>query len=85
MEAMFTKMMEGCMKGISEEDQKKMMAFCGEKMATICPCMGTRDLSAEDGKAMGEMMMAFCGSKRMSACFTKTGSPSDQACSPEKA
>ena len=27
MEAMFSKMMEGCMKGMSEEDKKKMMAF----------------------------------------------------------
>ena len=86
MEAMFTKMMEGCMKGMSEEDQKKMMA-CGAKMAAMCPCMGTKEMSDEDRKDMRDKMMAFCGSKmeQMSACFRKTGSTSDQTGSPEKA
>ena len=85
MEAMFTKMMEGCMKGMSEEDQKKMMA-CGAKMAAMCPCMGTKEMSDEDRKDMREKMMAFCGSKmeQMSACFRKAGSPSDQKSCSEK-
>lgn len=86
MEAMFTKMMAGCMKGMSEEDQKKMIA-CGEKMAAICPCIGTEDLSDEDRKAMREKIMAFCGRNMelMSACFKQTGSTPDQTCCSEKA
>ena len=84
MEAMFTKMIEGCMKGMSEEDKKKLMA-CGEKMAAMCPCMGTKEMSDEDRKDMREKMMAFCGSKLMSACFKQTGSTSDQTCCSEKA
>jgi len=83
MEAMFTKMMEGCLKGMSEEDQKKMMD-CGAKMAAMCPCMGTKDMSDEDRKAMREKIMAFCGSDLMSACFKKTGPTSVQTGSPEK-
>ena len=39
---MFSKMMEGCMKGVSEEDKKamkeKMMAFCGSKMEKMSDC-----------------------------------------------
>ena len=82
MEKMFSKMMEGCMKGVSEEDKKKMMA----KFAAMCPCMG-KDMSEEDKKAMKEKMMAFCGSKMelISACFRKKGPTSDQACCAEKA
>ena len=38
MEAMFSKMMEGCMKGVSEEDKKKMMACCGSKMEQMSSC-----------------------------------------------
>jgi hypothetical protein len=75
MEAMFTKMMEGCLKGMSAEDQEKMMA-CGAKMAAMCPCMGTKELSDEDRRNMMDKMMAFCGSKLMSACCTKTESSS---------
>lgn len=84
MEAMFSKMMEGCMNGISEEDKKKMMARCGEKMAAMFSCMGTKDMTEEDKKAMREKMMACCGNKLMSACFKQAGSKSDQACCAEK-
>ena len=83
MEAMFTTMMEGCLKGMSEEDQKRMMA-CGAKMAAMCPCMGTKELSDEGRKDMRDKMMAFCGSELMSACFKKTGSTSGQTGSSEK-
>jgi hypothetical protein len=85
MEAMFSKMMEGCLKGMSEEDKKKMMA-CGEKMAALCPCLDMKNMTEEDRKAMREKMMAFCGSKMelISACFRKKGSTSDQACCAEK-
>lgn len=81
MEAMFGKMMEGCMKGMSEEDKKKMMA-CGEKMAAMFSCTGMKDMTEEGRKAMREKIMTCCGSKmeKMSACFKKTGSTSDQAC-----
>ena len=77
METMFSKMMEGCMEGMSEEDKKKMMA-CGEKMAAL--------FSLEGKKAIREKMMAYCGSKMelMSAYFKKTGSTSDQTCCSEK-
>jgi hypothetical protein len=86
MEAMFGKMMEGCMKGMSEEDKKKMMA-CGEKMAAMFSSTGMKDMTEDGKKAMREKMMACCGSKmeQMSACFKKTGSTSDQACCAEKA
>lgn len=86
MEAMFGKMMEGCKKGMSEEDKKKMMA-CGEKMAAMFSPTGMKDMTEEEKKAMREKMMACCGSKMemMSACFMKTGSTSDQACCAEKA
>jgi hypothetical protein len=63
---------------------EKMMA-CGAKMAAMCPCMGTKVLSAEEQKEMRDKMMAFCGGGMMSACFEKTGSTSVQAGSPEKA
>ena len=49
METMFGKMMEGCMKGMSEEDRKRMI----EKMVAMCPCAG-KDLSEEDMKAIRE-------------------------------
>jgi hypothetical protein len=86
MEAMFGKMMEGCIKDMSEEDKKKMMA-CGQKMAAIFSCMGMKDMTEEGKKAMREKMMACCRSKmeQMLACFKKTGSTSDQACYAEKA
>jgi hypothetical protein len=82
MEAMFTKMMEGCLKGMSVEEREKMTA-CWEKMATICPCMGTKG-SDEERKAMMEKMMAFCGGKmtQMSACCGKSEPASVQNGSP---
>jgi hypothetical protein len=87
MEAMFGKMMEGCMKGMSEEDMKKMMACCGEKVVAMFSSTGMKDMTEESKKAMREKMMACCGSKmeQMSACFKKTDSTSDQACCAEKA
>jgi len=77
MEKMFGKMMEGCMKGMSEEDRKRMI----EKMVTMCPCAG-KELSEEDRKAIKDKMIAFCGSKMemLSACFSKSCSTADQAC-----
>lgn len=86
MEAMFGKIMEGCMKGMSEEDKKKMMA-CGEKMAAIFSSTGMKDMTEDGKKAMRKKMMACCGSKmeQMSACFKKTDSTSGQTCCAEKA
>ncbi len=86
METMFGKMMEGCMKGMSEVDKKKMMA-CGEKMAAMFSCTGMSDMTEEGQKEMRKKMMACCGSNMelMSACFKKTGSTSDQTCCVEKA
>ena len=73
METTFAGMMEGCMKGMSDEDRKKMMALCGEKMAAMCPCMGTKQFSAEEGKAMMEKMMSFCGSMMGPMAAPRTG------------
>jgi hypothetical protein len=86
MEAMFSKMMEGCMKGMSEEDKKKMMTCCGEKMAAMFSSTGMKDMTEEARKAMREKMMACCGSKmeQMSDCFKKAGPTSDQTCCAEK-
>jgi len=77
METMFGKMMEGCMKGMPEEDRERMI----EKMVAMCPCAG-KELSEEDMKAIREKMMAFCGSKMemLSACFSKSCSTADQTC-----
>ena len=85
MESMFGKMMEGCIKGMSEEGKKKMMA-CGEKMAEWFSCSGMKDMTEEKKKAMREKMMACCGSRMelMSVCFKKTDSTSDQTCCAEK-
>jgi hypothetical protein len=75
------------MKGMSEEDKKKMMACCGEKMAAMFSSTGMKNMTEEGKKAMWEKMMACCGGKmeKMSACFKKTGSTSDQACCAGKA
>ncbi len=54
--------MMGFMKGLSEEDSKRMMA-CGKKMAAICPCGNMKEMSEEDKKAMMEKMKSFCGDK----------------------
>lgn len=77
METMFGKMMEGCMKGMSEEDRQRMMV----KMVAMCTCAG-KELSEEDRKAFREKMMAFCGRKMemLSACFSKSCSTADQSC-----
>ena len=66
MEKMFSSMMAGFMKGMSENDKKKMMA-CGEKMAAMCSCINRKDMSEEEKKAMIEKMMSFCNSK-METC-----------------
>lgn len=85
MEAMFSKMMEGCMKGMSEEDKKKMMTCCGEKMAAMFSSTGMKDMTEDARKAMREKIMACCGSKmeQMSDCFKKAGPTSDQTCCAE--
>ncbi len=74
MEEMFSSMMAGFMKGMSEDDKKRMMA-CGEKMAVMCPCINRKDMSEEEKKAMMEKMMSFCGSKMetMSTFFKGMG------------
>ena len=86
METMFSKMMEGCMKGMSEEDKKRMTACCEEKMTTMFSCAGMKDMTEEGRKAMREKMMACCGSKmeQMSDCFKKPGSAADGTCCGEK-
>ncbi|MGD0277227.1 MAG: hypothetical protein ABSB79_14440 [Syntrophales bacterium] len=77
MEAMFSKMMEGCIKGMSDEDKKKMMA-CGEKMVAVCPCMTTGSNSETDKKAMAEKMMSMCGGMmQMMPAFFKTKTPQE--------
>jgi hypothetical protein len=79
--AMFSKMMEECMKGMSIEDKKKMMA-CGEKMVAMFSSMGMKETTEEGSKEMREKIMTCCRSKMemMSACFKKEGSASDQTC-----
>jgi hypothetical protein len=75
MEKTFASIMSEFMKGISENDKKRMMA-CGEKMASMCPCLKMKEMSEEEKKAMMERMMSFCGSKMetMSSFFKKMGS-----------
>jgi hypothetical protein len=85
MEKIFSKMMEGCMKGMSEEDKKKLTA-CGEKMAAMFSSMEMKKMTEDGKKAMREKMMACCESKmeKMSVCFKKKDSKSDQTCCAEK-
>ena len=79
MERMFSSMMAGFMKGMSEDDKKRMMA-CGEKMAAMCSCINRKDISEEEKKAMIEKMMSFCNNKMeaMSAFFKKMGLQPEQ-------
>jgi succinyl-CoA synthetase alpha subunit len=62
MEKMFSSIMAGFMKGMSEDDRKKMLA-CGEKMAAMCSCVNGKDMSKEEKKAMMEKMMSLCNEK----------------------
>ena len=79
MERMFSSKMAGFMKGMSEDDKKRMMA-CGEKMAAMCSCINRKDISEEEKKAMIEKMMSFCNNKMeaMSAFFKKMGLQPEQ-------
>jgi hypothetical protein len=79
MEKMFSSIMAEFMKGVSENDRKRMMA-CGEKMAAMCSCINRKDMSEEEKKAMIEKMMSFCNGKMetLSAFFKKMGSQSEQ-------
>jgi len=79
MEEMFSSMMAGFMKGMSENDKKRMMA-CGEKMAAMCSCINWKDMSEEEKKAMMEKMMSFCSSKMetMSTFFKGMGLKPEQ-------
>ena len=79
MERMFSSKMAGFMKGMSEDDKKRMTA-CGEKMAAMCSCINRKDISEEEKKAMIEKMTSFCNSKMetMSAFFKKMGLQPEQ-------
>jgi len=72
MEKMFSSIMAGFMKGMSEDDRKKMLA-CGEKMAAMCSCVNWKDMPAEEKKVMMEKMKSFCNGKmeRISDFFKK--------------
>jgi hypothetical protein len=86
MKKIFSSMMEGFTKGMSEEDKKKMMDF-GARMAGMCSCMTRKEMTEEEKKAMSGQMMACCGGAKdmMSAFFKKTGSQPGEAEKPEKA
>ena len=75
MKKMFSSMMAGFTKDMSEEDKKKMMDF-GEKMARMCSCAKWKEMSGEEKKAMAERMMTCCGGTKemMSPFFRKMGS-----------
>jgi hypothetical protein len=85
MEKRFSSIMSEFMKGISENDKKKMMAW-GEKMASMCSCLKMNEMSEEEKKAMMEKMMSFCGSKMemMSSYLRQTSSEGEQTAGPEK-
>jgi excinuclease UvrABC nuclease subunit len=84
MEKTFSSIMAEFMKGMSEDDKKRMMA-CGEKMAGMCSCMNMKDMSEEEKKAMMEKMMSFCSGKMemMSSFFKKMGSQTEKTDKPE--
>jgi len=84
MEKIFGSIMAGFMKGISENDKKKMMA-CGENMAAMCSSINMKDMSEEEKKAIMEKMMSFCSCKMemMSTFFKKMGSQPEQTRGPK--
>ncbi len=84
MEKTFSSIMSEFMKGISEDDKKRMTA-CREKMASMCSCLKMNEMSEEEKKAMMEKMMSFCGSKMemMSSFLKQMGSGRQQTDSPE--
>jgi excinuclease UvrABC nuclease subunit len=84
MEKTFSSIMSEFMKGLSENDKKRMMA-CGEKMASMCSCPKMKEMSEEEKKAMVEKMMSFCGSKMemMSSFLKQMGSGREQTGGPE--
>ncbi len=84
MEKTFSSIMSEFMKGISEDDKKRMTA-CREKMASMCSCLKMNEMSEEEKKAMMEKMMSFCGSKmeKMSSFLKQMGSGSGQTGIPE--
>jgi hypothetical protein len=93
MKKMFSTMMEGFVKGMSEDDKKRMMA-CGEQMAAMCPCMPGKEMPGdqrinlrEEKKAMMERMMSCCGGTKemMSTFLKKMGSQPDETEKSEKA
>jgi hypothetical protein len=86
MEKMFSSMMAGFTKGMSEEEKKKVMDF-GERMAGMCSCTTRKEMPEEEKKALKEKMMACCGGAKemMSAFFKKTGSQPEGAEKSEKA
>ncbi|MGO8988064.1 MAG: hypothetical protein ACLQGU_22185 [bacterium] len=86
MEKTFASIVSEFMKGISEDGKKRMMT-CGEKMASMCPCLKMKEMSEEEKKAMMERMMSFCGSKmeKMSSFFKKMGSQPEGTEKAEKA
>ncbi len=85
MEKGFASIMSEFMKGISEDDKKRMAAF-GEKMASMCPCLKMKNMSEEEKEAMMEKMMSFCGGmEMMSSFFKKMGSQREGAEKAEKA
>jgi hypothetical protein len=85
MEKRFSSIMSDFMKGISEDDKKKMTA-CREKMASMCSCLKMNEMSEEEKKAMMEKMMSFCGSKMemMSSFLKQMGLERERTASPEK-
>ena len=93
MKKMFSSMMEQFMKGMPEEDKKKMMD-CGEHMAVMCPCMTGKEMcggqsvtAGNEKKAMAERMMACCGGAKemMASFFNKMSSQPEDAEKSEKA
>ena len=84
MEKTFSSIMSEFMKGISENDKKRMMA-CGEKMASMCPGLKMKEMSEEEKKAMMEKMMSFCGGgmEMMSSFLKPMGSGHEQTGSPK--
>jgi hypothetical protein len=75
MKKMFSSIMAGFTRGMSEDKKKKIVNF-GEKMASMCSCTTGKEMSEEERKAMAERMMACCGGAKemMSSFFKRMGS-----------
>ncbi len=79
MEKIFAAMMQGCMQGKTAEGRKDFEA-CMEKMASMAPCCGGKEISPEAMKAMPEEMKNMMAKMKAFCCGTADGANPMSCC-----